>query len=113
MVDDVTIGKKVGADGMIAMEDQGDDFAPGEKIFLTMNISDAAAGSSVKVDWYGPGETKIGEETKPIAAGAKYLTFEGDTTGWQKGDYRAEVWIGDEKVNTQQFQVVDASDAGK
>jgi hypothetical protein len=27
------------------------------------------------------------------------------------GDYRAEVWIGDEKVNTQQFQIVEASKA--
>ena len=35
------------------------------------------------------------------------------TTSWAKGDYRAEVWIGDEKVNTQQFQIVDKSEAGK
>jgi hypothetical protein len=113
MIDDVTIGHNVGADGMIAMEDQGDDFAPGQKVYITMNVSDAAAGSAVKVDYFGPGETKVGEETKPIAAGAKYLTFEADTTGWGNGDYRAEVWIGDEKVNTQQFQVVDAEDAGR
>ena len=29
------------------------------------------------------------------------------------GTNRAEVWIGDEKVNTQQFQIVDAAGAGK
>jgi hypothetical protein len=113
MIDDVTIGKNVGADGMIAMEDQGDDFAPGEKVHITMNVSDAAAGSAVKVVYFGPGETQVGEETKPIAAGAQYLPFEADTTGWGKGDYRAEIWIGDEKVNTQQFQVVDAEEAGR
>jgi hypothetical protein len=113
MVDDVTIGKKVGADGMIATEDQGDDFAPGETVHVVMNVADSPAGSAVKVAWYGPGETKINEETKNVETGAKYLDFTADTASWQKGDYRAEVWIGDEKVNTQQFQVVDAANAGK
>lgn len=113
MVDDVTIGKKVGADGMIATADQGDDFAPGETVNLVMNVADAPAASAVKVVWYGPGETKINEESKTVETGAQYLNFQADTASWQKGDYRAEVWIGDEKVNTQQFQVVDAADAGK
>jgi hypothetical protein len=113
MVDDVTIGKKVGADGMIAIDDQGDDFAPGETVNLVMKVADAPAGSAVKVVWYGPGETKINEESKTAETGAQYLNFQAETASWQKGDYRAEVWIGDEKVNTQQFQVVDAPDAGK
>jgi hypothetical protein len=113
MVDDVTLGHKVGTDGMIATEDQGDDFAPGDTIYLTMNVADAPAGSAVKVAWFGPGETKVGEEPKTIESGAKYLTFEEATTSWPKGDYRAEIWIGDEKVNTQEFQIVDADEAGK
>src|SRR5688572_8441210 len=49
MIDDVTIGKEVGADGMIATENQGDDFAPGDTVYLTMNVADAPAGSAVKV----------------------------------------------------------------
>ena len=113
MIDDVTIGKKVGTDGMIATEDQGDDFAPGDTVYITMNAADAPAGSAVKVVWFGPGETRINEEEKQVQSGVQYLTFQADTASWQKGDYRAEVWIGDEKVNTQQFQVVDASEAGK
>lgn len=113
-VDDVTIGKTVNADGMIAPENQGDDFAPGDSVNLAMNVADAAAGSAVKVVWYGPGETKIAEEEKTVETGAKYLTFQAaDTASWAKGDYRAEVWIGDEKVNTQQFQIVDAAGAGR
>jgi hypothetical protein len=112
MVDDVTIGKMAGADGMIAIENQTDDFAPGQPLVLSMNVSDATAGSAVKVAVFGPGEAKVGEQEKPIAAGAKYLTFDIATTGWGKGDYRAEVWMGDEKVNTQQFQIVDSENAG-
>jgi hypothetical protein len=49
-----------------------------------------------------------------VVAGQTYLTFKSaDTSSWAKGDYRAEVWIGDKKVNTQQFNVVDKSQAGK
>lgn len=113
MIDDVTIGKQLGADGMIAAENQGDDFAPGETVYLTMNAADAPAGSAVKVVWYGPGETKINEEEKQVQTGAQYLSFQADTASWQKGDYRAEVWVGDEKVNTQQFQIVDATESGR
>jgi len=113
-VDDVTMGHRIGSDGTIAAKDQGDDFAPGDPIFITMKVADAPAGSQVKVAWYGPGETKIKDEQKTVNAGDKYLTFEAANTGsWQKGDYRAEVWIGDEKVNTQELKITDQSKAGK
>ncbi len=113
MVDDVTIGHHVATDGTIAATDQGDDFAPGETVNVTMKVADAPAGSVVRVLWYGPGEKKINEDSKTVEAGAQYLPFQADTTSWKKGDYRAEVWVGDEKVNTQEFQVVDKDDAGK
>ena len=112
MIDDVTIGHSTAADGSIPADQQGDDFAPGEEIHVSMEVGDTPVGSAVKVVWFGPGETQINEESKTAEAGAKYLTFQADTTSWAKGDYRAEVWIGDEKVNTQQFQIVDANDAG-
>ena len=113
-IDDVTIGSQLAADGSMATGKTGDDFAPGQPIHISMEVGDAPPNSSVKVVWYGPGETKIGEDTKPVVAGQKYLTFSSPATAsWAKGDYRAEVWIGDEKVNTQQFQIVDAAGAGK
>ncbi|HEU5163396.1 MAG TPA: hypothetical protein VFV54_09650 [Thermoanaerobaculia bacterium] len=111
-IDDVTIGSELAADGSMAVGKTGDDFAPGQPVHLTMEVGDAPPNSSVKVVWYGPNETKIGEENKPVVAGQKYLNFTAtDTASWAKGDYRAEVWIGDEKVNTQQFQIVDADKA--
>ena len=114
MVDDVTIGHSTAADGSIPADQQGDDFAPGEVVHVSMEVGDTPAGSAVKVAWFGPGETRVSEETKTVNAGDHYLPFEsGDTASWAKGDYRAEVWIGDEKVNTQQFQIVDKTEAGK
>ncbi len=114
MIDDVTLGKSTAADGSIAPDQQGDDFAPGQTVNLAMEVGDTPAGSAVKVVWFGPGETRIGEDTKTVNTGDLFLAFQsGDTGSWAKGDYRAEVWIGDEKVNTQQFQIVDANDAGQ
>ena len=111
-IDDVTIGSELAADGSMAPGKTGDDFAPGQPIHLTMEVGDAPPNSAVKVVWYGPGETKVGEENKPVVAGQKYLPFTAaNTSSWGKGDYRAEVWIGDEKVNTQQFQIVDKAKA--
>ena len=111
-IDDVTIGHEVGADGTIPAGKTGDDFAPGETVNIAMKVNDAPVGSAVKVVFFGPGEKNLGEETKQTS-GAKFLTFQKSTKGWAKGDYRADVFIGDEKVNTQQFQVVDAAGAGK
>jgi len=114
MIDDVTLGHRVAADGTIAAADQGDDFAPGQPIYLTMKVGDAPAGSQVKVAWYGPGEQKIKDESQTVKAGETYMTFKvSDTGSWKKGDYRAEVWIGDEKVNQQALNITDKSEAGK
>jgi hypothetical protein len=111
-IDDFTLGSELGADGSMVAGKTGDDFAPGQPVHLAMEVGDAPANSQVKVVWYGPNETKIGEETKPVVAGQKYLAFTAtDTASWAKGDYRAEVWVGDEKVNQQQFQIVDADKA--
>lgn len=112
-IDDVTIGHEVAADGTIPTGKTGDDFAPGQKVNITMKVNNAPAGTAVKVVFYGPGEKKVGEETKQVATGATYLAFQQATKGWPKGDYRAEVWTGDEKVNTQEFQIVDRGKAGK
>ncbi|MFZ2493243.1 MAG: hypothetical protein WA208_17325 [Thermoanaerobaculia bacterium] len=111
-LDDVTIGSELGADGSMVAGKTGDDFAPGQPIHIAIETGDAPPSAIVKLVWYGPNETKVGEEDKPVVAGQKYLNFTAtDTTTWAKGDYRAEIWIGDEKVNTQQFQIVDAANA--
>jgi hypothetical protein len=111
-IDDVTIGHEVGADGTIPAGKTGDDFAPGEMVNIAMKVKDAPAGTAVKVVYLGPGDANVGEETKQ-ATGATFLTFQKDTKGWAKGDYKADIYAGDEKVNTQHFQIVDAKGAGK
>jgi hypothetical protein len=113
-LDDFTIGSELAPDGMMAAGHTGDDFTPGQPVHLSMEVGDAPPNSTVKVVWYGPNETKIGEENKPVVAGQKYLAFTApDTKTWAMGDYKVETWIGDEKVNTQQFNLTVPSGAAK
>ncbi|HEX2222953.1 MAG TPA: hypothetical protein VHN15_01970, partial [Thermoanaerobaculia bacterium] len=107
------IGSALDANGTIDAENGGDDFTPGQPIYVAMNVGDVPAGSAVKVAWYGANETKVGEETKTVTEGVATLNFQAtDTASWAKGDYRVEVWYGDEKVAEEQFQIVDAENAG-
>ncbi len=112
-IDDVTTGHALAADGSIDSAQVGDDFAPGEMVHIAMKVGDTPAGSAVKIVWYGPEDKRINDETKTVATGETYLNFSADTKGWAKGDYKAEIWIGDENVNTERFQVVDAANAGR
>lgn len=110
-LDDFTIGSEMNADGSIEMGNTGDDFAPGQMVYYAMEVGEAPEGAAVKAMWYGAGEAVVHEEGKSVTVGQKYMTFTADTTGWAKGDYRVDAWVGDERVNEQHFQVVDADDA--
>jgi hypothetical protein len=111
-IDHVVIGHEVGAYGEIVAGQTGTNFAPGQIVYVALQLS-APAGTAVKIVFYGPGDKKVAEETKKVAGGETFMTFNKATKGWPKGDYRAEVSMGDEKVNTQPFQIVDASKGGK
>jgi hypothetical protein len=129
-IDDVTVGSGLNADGSIDASHREDDFTPGQPVYVAMKVGDAPAGSAVKVTWYNDagnqkqdtaaagdattdkGGTKVGEDTKTVAAGQTFMNFQApDTKSWAKGDYRVEVWFGDEKVAEEQFQIVDKKDA--
>jgi hypothetical protein len=114
MVDDVLLGTAVATDGQIPAKSRTDDFVPGENIYLTMDVSDAAPGTMVKVVWFGPDERPIGEQSQTVTSGVSTLKFMKDgTRAWKTGDYRAEVWVGDEKVNDERFNIVSARSASK
>ncbi|MGK2856025.1 MAG: hypothetical protein ACSLFQ_02335 [Thermoanaerobaculia bacterium] len=107
-IDDVKVGNALGTDGLIGIDKTTDMFTAGQPIYLTMTVNDAPATAAVKVVWYGPNDTKITEESKSIAVGAKTLSFEApSTSSWAIGGYHAEVWIGDEKVKSEDFKIVD------
>lgn len=75
------------------------EFKPGEQIVMNVVLASAAAGTPVKVVWYAASGTAAETSVKKLAPGATTLSFNApDTTSWSRGVYRAEIWIGDEKV---------------
>jgi hypothetical protein len=114
MVDDVNIGVAVASDGRVPADGGPDSFLPGEDIYLTMDVSDAPPGTAIRVAWIGPGDRQIATQAKTVAAGVSTLKFvQQDTRSWTPGDYRAEVWVGDEKVNDERFDIVLTRSARK
>lgn len=112
MVDDVNIGVAVASDGRVPADTSPDNFLPGEDIYLTMDVSDAPPGTAIRVVWIGPGDKQIATEAKTVAAGVSTLKFvQQGTRSWKLGDYRAEVWVGDEKVNDERFDIVSTRSA--
>lgn len=114
MVDDVNIGVALASDGRVPADGGPDNFLPGEDIYLTMDVSDAPPGTAIRVAWIGPGDRQIATQAKTVAAGVSTLKFvQQDTRSWAPGDYRAEVWVGDEKVNDERFDIVLTRSARK
>ena len=62
----------------------------------------------------GNHQARIGEQRETVSSGVSTLKFMKDgTKAWKPGDYRAEVWVGDEKVNDERFNIVSARSASK
>lgn len=103
-VDKVALGGTIAQNG--AVEDKKDEFSQGDGVHLSMQVDDAPPATTVTVHWYGPHNKDLGEQTKPVIEGTEYLSFTKDSTKWTRGDYRAEVWVGDEKVEEESFKIV-------
>ena len=101
---DFALGGEAGPDGTVTAAKNA--FAPGDAIYYSMKVGAAPPASAVKVMWVGPAEAKLGEEMKGIASGQKTLSFQSpDTAAWAPGTYEAQIWVVDEKVNSQRFTI--------
>jgi hypothetical protein len=77
-----------------------------------MNASDAPPGTAVRVVWFGPDNKEIARQSKTVTTGEPTLKFvKEDTRSWKPGDYRAEVWVGDQRVSEQRFNIVSTRSA--
>jgi hypothetical protein len=114
-IDEVRLGRLAGGDNMVPEDAEVDDFAPGDPVVVSMDVSGTPPQSAVKVVWMGPGDSRLGEETQTVEAGTMALMFRApDTSAWKVDDeYRAEVWLADEKIADVDFDVVAAADADK
>lgn len=82
-------------------------FAAGQPLDVTMSINGAPQGTVVTTYWYGPENRQLAYESRTVEPNQQQMTFTQENThGWESGSYRTEVWIGDEKVEEERFDIV-------
>ena len=109
-VSDLKVGPQLGSDGAVAKN--VDEVLPGEKVHASIAIGDVAAGSAVKAVWIGPDDKRLGESVKDVSQGLTFLIFDApDTTAWVPGDYKVEIYLGDELAGSESFDIVSKNPA--
>lgn len=100
-VDDVQLSSAAGT----AMQDGG--FNAGQTLELSMSVEDAPRGTVVTTYWYGPDNRQLSYESQTVDANQRQLSFQQENThAWPAGTYRAEVWVGEDKVEEERFDIV-------
>jgi hypothetical protein len=113
-VSDVTVGHQLGADGAIAAGQDGKNFVPGQPVFIALTTGAAPADTVVEVDWFGPNDQALGSDQKKVNPGDSVMHFSNQKTAdWGLGDYRADVKVNGQKVDTEHFSIVNANHADK
>lgn len=111
-LDDVSIGDAVDPQGAIPAGSEGNEFAPGDVVYVSMAVGDAPADAAVHVVFYGAGGEKVAEDEKKVPAEARYLYFDsGDTRNWEPGTYRVEVAVDGDVVDAQEITLAAAAAA--
>jgi hypothetical protein len=106
-LEDVTVGHQLAADGSIAADQKGKSFSPGQTVYVTFNIAKAPAGTSVELAWFDPQNQPAGSDTETVRSGQTYMNFASpDTSSWGPGTYRADITLGDKKVDSERFSIV-------
>jgi hypothetical protein len=104
-ISDLKVGTALDAQGKVA-ENQ-DNLNAGDAIHASIAVGDVGAGSKVKAVWLGPEGVRLADETKNVAAGVAFLAFHAPSThGWAAGDYKVEIYLGDELASSESFDIV-------
>lgn len=104
-ISDLKVGTALDAEGKVA-ENQ-DNLNAGDAIHASIAVGDVGAGSKVKAVWLGPQDARISDETKVVAAGMAFLVFHAPSTrDWAAGDYKVEIYLGDELASSESFNIV-------
>ena len=105
-VDKVHVGRWVDANGQIAPSARADEFSLDDRVYVSMEVTEAPTGSPVLVLVVNATTNQeLWSESRPIVDGVSRLVFEVDPGRLGSGEYRAEVYVGDERVSRHDFDV--------
>lgn len=103
---DIEVGHEVDSEGAIPLAQRADEFAPGERVFVSMEVSDAPELAEVHVMFRDAAGETVAEDAKKVPAEARYLYFDsGDTTHWSPGTYRLIVAVDGEAAAERELAI--------
>ncbi len=80
------LGSSSGPEGVVIAEAHA--FVPGENVFASFEIPNAAAGSKVRVSWAALPDRKIlSRQEAALPPDKPAVAFKGDSKSWPLGDY--------------------------
>jgi hypothetical protein len=91
---------------VVAVTQSPDSISAGQPVKLVAEIRDTSDGTPVSVVWRGPDDKQVGISTSWLKKGERQVSFtEENTAAWKSGQYRAEIWVANEKVLQEPFGV--------
>lgn len=101
-VDDVQVSG-VAAAGTSAAQ----SLTPGTQLQVSMSVEDAPQGTVVTAYWYGPENRQLAYESQTVEPQQRQMSFTQENThDWPAGTYHTEIWVGQDKVEEETFEIV-------
>ena len=111
-VSETVVGRTSDTGGSIPVAERTERFAPGEEIHVAVRVEQPSPKARVRIAWFGPNNNLLGEDARPVSSDDEYVHFSiGGNKATDPGEYRAEVWVDDQKVDERRFAVVAATQA--
>lgn len=105
-VGDIKLGSGTDPTAVLAATAAEPTFRAGEPVHVVTEVQNAPSHTPISVVWVGPDNQKVRKEVNWTRAGQKELAFTAPTTtAWKSGEYRAELWVADKKVQQAQFDI--------
>jgi hypothetical protein len=94
-------------DPSVRLVQVSDELAPGDPVYLSMQVNEVPPWTVVSTYWYGPNNLALGHDTQSVSSGQGRLRFvRHDTSSWMPGAYRAEVWIAADRIQVRHFDIL-------
>lgn len=104
-VDELKLGRALGADGQVA-EDR-DEFAPTDTIYAVAHTTGTATGATLTARWtYGDGQV-VDETSQTISPTGPAMTefHVSKASGWPAGDYKVSIMLDGRELESKDFKV--------
>lgn len=109
-ISDLRVGTALDSAGRVA--ENVDSLHAGDVIHVSIAVGDVGSSSKIKAVWLGPNGVRISDEIQNVVAGKAFLVFRApDTSGWAPGNYKVEIFLGDELASSESFDIVQPNPA--